>query len=131
MSNIIKVVVLALIALILNLIVNKQNKDIGLVLSIATCCLILASAASYLEQIIVFLRNIQALGNLNPEFMAILLKVTGIGLLCEISSLICTDAGNSSLGKAIQIFSVVTIIYLSLPLLSAMIELVNSILGDI
>lgn len=131
MDVFIKLVAMALIALVLHLVVSKQSKDIGLLLILVACCMILIPAITYLEYIINFFRQLQVLGKLDPKFMAILIKSVGIGLLSEISSLICTDAGNSSLGKAIQILAVVIIIYLSLPLLSGLIELVGDILGEV
>ena len=87
----------ALITVILGLALGKQEKDIGVILSIAVCCMITVSALVYLEPVLEFLRELEGLGNLQGDFLGILLKVFGIGLVAEIASTVCAEAGNSSL----------------------------------
>jgi hypothetical protein len=41
------------------------------------------------------------------------------------------DAGNSAMGKAIQISAVFVILWLSIPLLNGMLELVRELLGGV
>jgi hypothetical protein len=55
--------------------------------------------------------------------------VIGIGILSEISALICADAGNSSLGKALQILGGTAMLWLSLPVFRTLVDLIRSILG--
>jgi hypothetical protein len=63
--------------------------------------------------------------------MGILLKVVGIGLIGEISALICTDSGNASLGKILQILSAAVILRLALPLLEQFLDLLEKVLGNV
>ena len=46
-------------------------------------------------------------------------------------SLICSDAGNSALGKTLQILGAVAVLWLSIPLINSLIALLEQILGDI
>lgn len=131
MSTFIKVIAGALICLIMYLILNKQNKDISLLLTIAACCMILISSITYLQPIIDFFVRLENLGGLNPDIVKILFQCVGIGVLSEISSMVCCDAGNTSLAKSIQMVAITVIIYLSLPLFSGMLDIVTGILGEI
>ena len=63
--------------------------------------------------------------------VATLLKVTGIGMVTEIAALVCKDAGNESMGKSMQLLGTATILWLSMPLLTALIELLQKILGEL
>ena len=47
----------ALIAVILGLSLGKQEKDIGAILSMAVCCMVMVSALVYLEPVLEFLRK--------------------------------------------------------------------------
>jgi stage III sporulation protein AD len=78
-----------------------------------------------------FVENLQSVGGMNDEYLSILLKVVGIGFLAEITSLVCADAVNATLGKVLQILASCVILWLSLPLLNGLIELVQDILGEI
>ena len=120
-----------LLAVVLGLMLNKQGKDMGTVLSIAVCCMVAMIAISYLQPVVEFLQKLETLGGLDESMVGILLKAVGIGFVAEIAGLICSDAGNSSLGKSIQILGSAVMLWLSIPLFNSLIELVQEILGEI
>ena len=121
----------ALITVILGLSLGKQEKDIGAILSMAVCCMVMVSALIYLEPVLDFLRELEAAGDLQGDFLGILLKVLGIGLVAEIASGVCNDAGNGSLGKTIHIMGSAVILYLSLPVFRSLMDVLSRILEDI
>ena len=86
--------------------------------------------AGFLEPVLDFWKQLQQVGQLDETWLTILMKVVGIGLIAEVASLVCADAGNGSLGKAIQILAAAVILWLSIPLLEGLLELVQRILGE-
>ena len=58
-------------------------------------------------------------------------EAVGIGLICEITAVVCHDSGNDSLGKMLQIIGSAVILWLSLPVFRALIDLIQSILGEL
>lgn len=117
-----------LIALVLYLVLARQAKDFSLLLTVAVCCMVASAAVAYLEPVIQFFEKLQLLGQLDPELLGIVLKAVGIGLLAEITGLICVDAGNAALGKTLQILASAVILWMSVPLFTGLIELVEEIL---
>lgn len=126
-----KVIFGALIAVLLGLTLRQQGKDIALLLSVAVCCMVIAVGVSYLTPVIEFVRQLQESTGTDPDILRILLKSVGIGLIAEIAGLICTDAGNAALAKTIQILASAVILWLSLPLMSALLELVRKMLEEV
>ena len=120
-----------LLAVVLGAILGKSSKDMMLVLTMVACCLVLAAAFAYLEPVLDFVRKLQELGQLDQTMSGVLLKVVGIGVVAEIAVLICNDAGNGALGKALQILATVVILWLSLPLMQSLMELVQKIMGEV
>ena len=120
-----------MITVVVSLILGKQNKDLAMLLTIAVCSMILISAKTFLEPIIDFFKKLQDLGNLNTNLFGILLRAVGIGMIAEISALICTDGGNSAMGKAMQLLATMVIIWISLPLFNELIGLIQRILEAI
>lgn len=119
------------LALILMLTIGTRSKELSLVLGIAVCCMVCMAALEYLRPVIEFLSTLQELGGLNHEVIRILLKVTGIGLICEICALVCSDGGASSLGKAVKLAGTAVILWLSLPLYTMLVDLLVKILGGL
>lgn len=128
MNDFIKAVAISLIAVILSLILAKQNKDIAVLLAMAVCALTLIAAMGYFHPIIDFLRNLKTIGRLDAQLFSILLKAVGIGVLSEVAVLICTDTGNGALGKSIQILASGVILWIALPLLNNLLQLIENVL---
>ena len=131
MDAVLKVVGGALIAVILGLTLRQQGKDVALLLSAAVCCMVVAVGVAYLTPVVDFVRQLQENTGTDPEFLRILLKSVGIGLLGEIAGLICADAGNAALGKTVQILTASVILWLSLPLMSTLLELVQKMMEEV
>ena len=120
-----------LIGVILALILGKQSKDWALVLTVAVCCMVLSVAAVYLEPVLDFADRLTQQAGLDGDMLGILFKAVGIGLVGEITALICQDSGNAALGKGLQLLASVVVIWISLPMMEALLELVQQILGEL
>lgn len=120
-----------LLAIIISMVLQKQGKDFSLLLILCVCCMVAAVALNYFQEIFSFIKSLEELGNLNHSFITILFKSVGIALLSEITVLICTDSGNSALGKVIQILSTAIILWICIPLFSQLMELVKTILSNL
>ena len=128
MNIFLKSVAGVLIALILWLCLDKRGKDMSVLLTMSVCAMIITSAATFLRPIVDFIEKIQDVGNLDREYVSIILKVVGIGMITEISVLICKDASNESMGKALQMLSAVIVLWMSIPVFEELLELLNEIL---
>lgn len=126
-----KAVAVVLVTVILGLALHRQGKDFSLLLTVVACCVVVTAALTYLDPVISFFGELQNLGRLDSDMLKILLKAVGIGLLAEVASLICSDAGNAALGKTIQILAAAVVLWISLPLLNSLMALVQQILGEV
>ena len=120
-----------LISAILCLSIGKREQDFSLLLSLAVSSMVAVTAIHYLLPILDFLRELEALGSLQSGMLDLLLKAIGIGLLTELTSLICSDAGLASLGKTLQLLGNTAILFLSLPIFKSLLTLIREILGQL
>ena len=107
------------------------TKEISTILSMIVCCMAAVIAISYLKPVFDFLYQLETLGNLKNGMLDILLKSVGIGVICELTGRICSDAGKDSLAKMMQMLASASILYLSIPVFRALLTLIQEILGDI
>ena len=131
MDGLIRVIAGAIISVILVVSLQKANKDFALLLALCTACMVLVVAVSYIRPVFELVEKLEALADLDGQWLKIVMKAVGVGLVAQISSLICTDSGNSALGKAIQILSTAAILWLSIPLMTGLVDLIQKILGDL
>ena len=118
-------------ALIMWIVLSRQGKEYALILSIGACCLVLLVVLRFLEPVVQLMEKLQQMGSLQPEWLSVMLKAVGIGLVVEMGSLICQDAGNAALSKTLQILGAVTVLWLSIPLVNRLMDLIGQILGGI
>ena len=131
MNVFLKVIAGVLTAVILWLCVNKENKGISILLSLAVCIMVITAGLSFFKPVIDFIYQLRDLGKINEDLLEVILKVIGIGILTELSTVICKDAGNESMAKSLQILSAIIVIRISIPVFETLISLLEEILGTI
>ena len=122
-----KAVAAVLLAVVL--IWTLRRQEMGVLLGMAVCAMVMAVAMAYLGPVLELVETLQELGGLDEELTSILLKSVGIGLVTEIAGLICDDSGNASLGKSLQLLGTVAILWLSVPLFTSLLELIQEMMA--
>lgn len=121
----------ALVAVILCCVVSRQGKDLSLLMALAACAMVLTAAFGYLEPVVAFIRTLKETARMDEGLFQTVLKAVGIGLISQIAGLICTDSGSASVGKAVELLGAAVILWLSLPLMTALLELVQQMVGNL
>ena len=122
---------MVLVTVVLGMALKQQGKDITLLLGICACCVALICAYAYIEPVFDFVEHLRSISNLDSELFEVIIKAVGVGMTSEIAMLVCADSGFSALAKTIQIVSIGVILWLSLPLMKSLLELVERIVGAV
>ncbi len=126
--DIIRIALIGVVGSLLALKLKTYKPEFGIVLSIALCLLFLFCAVEKLTVIVEFLNSIQSLMNVNPVYVAVLLKLIGIAYVCEFSSNLCKDAGYQSIATQVEIIGKLTILVVSMPIINTLLETINKFL---
>lgn len=124
-----KAAAIVIVTVILSAAVGKKEKDIAVVLIVVACCGIAGLAMQTLSDVIAFLWKLCDFSEYQNPFAGTMLKIAGVAVVTEMTSLVSVDAGCSSLEKAMQFLGTVTILSLSLPLFESFINIVQEILN--
>lgn len=81
-----------------------------------------------LTNVLDLIKSVADKSNINSSFIALLLKITGIAFLAEFAVSVCKDAGEGAIASKIEIGSKVIIIFLSIPIISSLLEVIIKIL---
>lgn len=126
-----KALACGLAGIVLQQLLDRQGSGVGIPFAVAVCLFVLAAAVSYLQPVLEFLQVLQKIACLDQQMLSVLLKAVGIGLVAEIASLICADSGNGALGRTIEIAAAAALLWLSIPMLTALLELLQRITGEL
>jgi stage III sporulation protein AD len=128
MDTFYRAVAIVLISIILVVIVKKTNSEIGQLLSILVCGMVILAAINYLQPIMDFVHRLEQITKLDSNLIKIILKVVGVTMTAEIAELICADSGNQALGKSVQILASFVIIVIAIPLFTALLDLIEEVI---
>ncbi len=129
METIGKIAGIALAAGSFCVILRDHQRPAAMALSLAASIGVLLLGLSALAPVVDVLREIKALSGISGAITGPVLKVTGIGLLTRVTGGICSDAGEGTLGRAVELSGALLCLYASLPLLLGLLELVEKLLG--
>ena len=124
MEEVIKIIGIALIALIIIIIIKQYRPEFAIYISLVAGVIILALVIGNLTNVINLLKDISTRSGINNKFLGILLRMTGIAILTEFAISICKDAGENAIASKVEIGSKVIIISLSVPIISNLLEVI-------
>ena len=122
--EIIKIIGIAFIALIIIIMLKQYRPEYAVFISILTGVLILFLVMDKLTGIINLIQSIQDKYSINTQFIAILIKITGIAFLSEFAVSICKDSGEAAIASKIELGSKIIIISMSIPIISNLLEII-------
>lgn len=120
-----------MVAVILITVLRKQSQEIALLLSLAMCAMVLLIAGGYLKSVVSLIENLKTVAGLDDDLLSPALKAVGIALLSQFAGLICADSGNSAMGRCVELLGCAAILWLAMPLMNMLLELVMKITGEL
>ena len=104
------------------------KSEYSLYLSVAVMLLIFFYSAGRLGGILSVMEQIQTYFPVNEIYVRTLLKIVGVSYISEFASHVCRDAGYGAVGSQIEIFGKLTVLAVSMPILTALLETLNDFL---
>ena len=126
--DIVKIIGIGLSAAVIIIILKQYKPEFTIYVSLIAGTIILFMVMDKLNGVI---NIIQALANktgIGSSFLGILLKITGIAILTEFAVSICKDSGETAIASKIDLGGKIIIISISIPIITALLELIINIL---
>ncbi|MEG1971693.1 MAG: SpoIIIAC/SpoIIIAD family protein [Oscillospiraceae bacterium] len=127
--DIFKIFGFSICALVLVLVLKKQNAESAVILSLcAGAIVLLFSINSFIPLMDQLLELINPVG-INNVYIVTLLKALGISLICQFVCESCRDAGENALAANVLFCGRVAVAFIGLPLFSEVMEIIKKILS--
>ena len=123
----IKIAILGIVVVLLALPFRIIKGEYSLYLSIAGCILIFYFVLGKMQQVIELMEKIGASLPIDSGYLGILVKIIGITYITEFSADLCKDAGYSALAGQIAIAGKLSVLGISMPVITALLEMVSGL----
>ncbi len=129
MDGFIQIIVLALASMAAAAALKKRAGEYALLVVAACAGALGIFAAVRLKPVLALLRRLEELSGADSELLAPAFKTALIGVLTSVASGVCGDCGENSVAKLVELCGAVMALYLSTPLITAVLELLDGLLG--
>lgn len=126
--DILKIAALAIVGVISASLMKSVNKEISIYIILVTVILLFMSVIDKLTEVFDFLEGIYDNVTYGRTFFPIIIKVLAVAYITDFTAQLCKDAGESAIGSKVELAGKVIIFYLAMPILAAILELINSLI---
>ena len=127
--SVINVAMIGVCGVLLSVFLKQQKNDYALYISLGAAVCILILAVNRLGTVMESIEKIQSYIRIDGSYVKVLIKMIGITYVAEFATGICKDAGFGTLGSQIEMFAKLSLMAVSVPVLLALIETVEGLLG--
>ena len=113
---------------LLGLVLRQYQKPQAVLLGLAVCCILLIAVLPQIEDILRTASAFFSMTGMNAEYLRILCKAVGITYLTQLGMDFCRDCGENAICTAVELFGRVSLIALSLPLFSVLVQTVLEVI---
>lgn len=129
MDQLLKALSLLLIAAVLCVLLRQYHGVLAVLLSLAAATVGLALTAGFFQPVLDVAQELRHISGLSDTVTAPLVKITGVAVLSQCTCSVCEDSGEKTLAKTVELISSVCMVYCSLPLLRAVLRMLQDLLG--
>lgn len=111
------------------LLLRQAKPELAVIVGLVGTILIFMMVVSGLTKIVSSIHGIVAQTGLATQLFASILKIVGIGYLCEIAASICQEAGAKAVADMVVLGGKIIIMVLAIPIIQALVDVVLGVLA--
>lgn len=118
-----------LVCAVLSLAVRSWRPEFSIYISVAGGLVLFGMIFTQLKEIIACVSGLFSQAGNAGVYFPVLLKVMGMAYLTDFSAQVCRDAGESGIASKVEMAGKVLIFYISLPVFTSLIQMLQTLLG--
>ena len=122
--DIVKVVAVGLITVMASIVVKQIKPEIAVIINIAGSILIIILALQAMQNVFGSFIGIFNKTGVSKSLFVPVLKIIGIGYLCEFGANLCVDGGCNSIADKVLFCGKIAILIVALPIINSVIDVV-------
>ena len=124
-----KAAAIAVVGTVLTVVLRRDAGAVALAVAFVCCFALVSCLLGLLTPLLRFREELRQTAGLSTAILSPLLKSVAIGLITEVAAGVCSDAGQSSLAKFVQLCGVAAALYVALPLMEAILSMLQTLNG--
>ena len=126
--DILKIAVLSISGVLLALTLKQTKPEYSFLISMAVCSCIFLYILSKLRTALGYIGQLETLVSMAGVYLDTVLKMLGITYITQFAADVCRDAGYQAVSGQIELFAKVAVLFLSFPVLTALVQTIGEVL---
>lgn len=122
---------IGIIGAILALTIKKWQPELSMTVAIAVGIILVFSVLNSLGDILIQFDDIISDCGISPQYLKLVVKLTGIAYITKFASDICRDAGETAIAGKVDFAGKIIVFSLTIPVISAFLNLIIEIITTI
>ena len=122
-----KIILIAICSAFASFILKNIKPELSVITVLSGGILILLLTISSLGQVFSEITQIISSAGVSSDVLKMLLKIVGIGFMCEFTSNICSDIGEKNLAEYVLIGGRIAIIVICFPVIKNLISIISGL----
>lgn len=127
--NVMQIALIGVIGAMISIYFKSGKTEYGIYIGVAISILLFGGIMEHLTYFVSTISEIQNYIQIDTSYISTLLKMVGITYIAEFASSVCKDSGHATIAAQIELFSKLTILILSLPVLSSLLRTIQDFLS--
>lgn len=119
---------LAITAALCSVVVKQKTQEIGIVLALTACMILMLSTMPAYEEISVMVEELGATAGISDTILIPVIKTVGIAIVTKLSAEVCRDAKENGIAVFIELAGAAAAVLLAIPLLKMVVHLIGGLL---
>lgn len=124
--DIVKVAVIGIAGVMLSIIMKNSRSEYVQLVALVTAAVVFCYVTARIKIVIESVNGFMGHVGVESRYITILVKMTGIAYVSEFASSMCRDAGYQAVASQIEIFAKLSLLAVSLPVVTALINTIES-----
>jgi len=126
--DIFRIAAIGLCGVVISSMVKSYKPEFATYIVLATVMVIFIMIIYKLTSVFEFLGEIYSQISYGKSFFPIILKVLAVAYIADFTAQICRDSGETAIAGKVELAGKVMIFYLAVPVMMAVLELINKVL---
>ncbi len=122
-----KIVGIAMAGVVLSQLLRQYKPELAIAIPVLASVLIIGACTEHLKVVLEMVEDIAKRAGIEPEYMKIVLKITGVAYICQFAADISRDSGEGAIAGKIELGGKIIILTLSMPIVYSLLSLVSRI----
>ncbi|MCM1314112.1 MAG: hypothetical protein NC205_03110 [Prevotella sp.] len=130
-ENCFSVAVFCVCSAIMAVLLKQHCQEQSMMTALAACAAVMVGLMLFIEPLISEISDVFSQAGISDSYISLIFKAAAICFITQITCEICRDSGENAIASVAEMWGRVAVTFMSMPILKALIEKINEIMGQI